>query len=79
MAQQLGSWKVRRRFMFAVSGFCVLVVAGTLLSGRADAVAGTAITMSFTTLASIVASYVFGAVWDDHNARAAGLREGPRS
>lgn len=64
-----GCWKIRRRFMFSIAGFCVWVISYVLYSGLNTAAADTAITMSFLTLISIVGSYVFGAAWDDKNAR----------
>ena len=60
-----GSWKIRRRFMFAVSIFCVLVISYVLWKQLSGSVADTAITMSFVTLMSTVGSYVFGATWQD--------------
>lgn len=67
---QQGSWAVRRLFMFIISAFCVGVVSFALYRGLDTKVAETAVTMSFVTLISVVGSYVFGATWDDKNARA---------
>lgn len=58
-------WTVRRRFMFAVSGFCMLVVGYILIRGLDTGPADTAMTMAFLTLIGIVGSYVFGATWED--------------
>lgn len=61
------SWRVRRRFMFAVSpytcGSSGTCCTRTWPPGRAD----TAITITepFLTLINIVRSYVFGATWED--------------
>lgn len=71
MTEQHGSWRIRRLFMFIISAFCVGAVSYVLLNGSTGEVAETAVTMSFFTLMSIVGSYVFGAVWDDNNARSA--------
>lgn len=65
----LGSWRIRRRFMFACTLFCMLTVAYVLHYEMDSRPAETAITMAFITIASIVGSYVFGATWDDHSAR----------
>ncbi|UYA99028.1 hypothetical protein P9A54_gp43 [Xanthomonas phage vB_Xar_IVIA-DoCa10] len=59
------SWRVRRRFMFAVSAFCMWVIGYVLYRDLGSSPADTAITMAFLTLISIVGSYVFGATWED--------------
>ena len=59
------SWKRRRRFMYAVSGFSMLAIGYVLVTGSTTAPAATAVSMAFTTLISCVGSYVFGATWDD--------------
>ena len=59
------SWKLRRRFMFVVSGFCMGVIAYILFRGLNTGPADTAMTMAFIGLISIVGSYVFGATWED--------------
>lgn len=59
------SWTLRRRFMFAVSAFCMLVVGYILVMRLDTGPADTAMTMAFFTLIGIVGSYVFGATWED--------------
>lgn len=59
------SWRIRRRFMFAVSAFCMWVVAYVLWKDLTSGPADTAVTMAFLTLLGIVGSYVFGATWED--------------
>lgn len=59
------SWKLRRRFMFAVSGFCMLVIGYILFRNLDTGPADTAMTMAFFTLGGIVGTYVFGATWED--------------
>lgn len=59
------SWRIRRRFMFAVSAFCMWVVAYVLWQDLTSGPADTAVTMAFLTLLGIVGSYVFGATWED--------------
>lgn len=61
------SWKIRRRFMFAVTAFCMAVILLALLVKPDTGVAGTAISFAFGTITGIVGSYVFGAVWDDRS------------
>ena len=67
MSSEWGSWRIRRKFMFAVSLFCVLVISYCLFYNLETRVAETAVTMSFVTLLGIVGSYVFGATWQDIN------------
>lgn len=59
------SWRIRRRFMFAVTAFCMWVIAYVLWRGLTTGPADTAVTMAFLTLIGIVGSYVFGATWED--------------
>ena len=67
-----GIWRMRRRFMAVTTGFCMAVVAYVLHYDMQSSVAETAVTFAFITITSTVGSYVFGATWDDHNARTAG-------
>lgn len=66
-SQGIGSWKVRRRFMFAVTAFCMACVMYILYKNLESSVAETTITMAFFCLSTIVGSYVFGATWQDIN------------
>jgi hypothetical protein len=68
-AQPVGSWKYRRRYLVAVSLFAMAVIAFVLFKGADTELAQTALTMSYLTLSGNVGSYVFGASWDDANAR----------
>ena len=74
MPDEKDTWRYRRRFMLAAVSFCMAVVVYVLWKGTEGAVAETAISMSFICLISIVGSYVFGATWDDKNARTPGPR-----
>jgi hypothetical protein len=65
---QPGSWTVRRRFMFAVSAFCMCVISWVLWRDMTSSVAEAAVVSSFFVLATIVGSYVFGAAWQDNTA-----------
>jgi hypothetical protein len=61
----LGSWRVRRAFLFGVvvfSGACVSYVLGADLKHR---VAETVVEMAFVTITLSTGSYVFGAAWQD--------------
>ena len=62
---KLGSWRIRRAFMFAVSGLCAWVIIYVVTKGADTRVNETAVMFAFITLAAIVGSYVFGAVWED--------------
>lgn len=61
----VGSWKMRRRFMWIISGFCMWTITYILLKNLDTRVAETAVMSSFLCLGGIVGSYVFGAAWQD--------------
>lgn len=61
------SWKFRRTFMFAVSGFAAALMMVALLVKPDAAISSNIIIGGFALLGSIVGTYVFGAVWDDKN------------
>lgn len=65
MATEWGSWDRRRRFMYVLSAFCMVVIAYCLLGNLDTQVAETAVTMAFLGLLGICGSYVFGATWQD--------------
>lgn len=58
-------WAKRRRFMYVVSAFLMIVVGYALIRDLESAVAEAAVTMSIIGLLGIVGSYVFGAAWQD--------------
>lgn len=64
-----GSWRLRRRFLYLVNLFCAGVVAYVLWRGLDTGPAEAAVTMSFLVMGASVGSYVFGATWEDINAR----------
>lgn len=64
-AAGIGSWRMRRAFMFGVTAFCMGVVAYILMNDVKGRVAETCVTMAFFTLMMVTGSYVFGAVWQD--------------
>ena len=61
------SWKIRRIFMFAVTGFCMASILLALLVKPDTGVAGTVVSFAFGTITGTLGTYVFGAVWDDKN------------
>jgi len=63
--QGLGSWRVRRAFMFIVSLFSMGCVSYVLGAGTRGRVAETVVEMAFGTITLVTACYVFGAVWQD--------------
>ena len=68
------TWKFRRAFMFATVAFCMGTVTFVLWFGLTTSAADTAVSMAFVILGTTVASYVFGAAWEDINALGA-IRE----
>lgn len=61
----MGSWRVRRGFMFVISAFCCWVVGYVLIERIDTRPADTAVMFALLGLLGIVGSYVFGAVWQD--------------
>ena len=61
----LGSWRVRRAYMFSITLFCMASVAYVLASGQDTRVGETVIMMAFGTMASVTGAYVFTASWQD--------------
>lgn len=60
-------WRMRRRFMIATVVFCKAVIGYVLYNDMTSGSAETAISMAFLIIGSTVASYVFGAAWEDVN------------
>ena len=61
----MNGWKYRRAFMFATVAFCMaIIVMGLFIRPDAPA-ASMAIKMAFGVIGTVLAAYVFGAVWDD--------------
>lgn len=65
----LGSWTNRRRYLYLVSAFTMVMMAGGLVYRPDASVTRVVIEMGFIALISFVGTYVFGAAWDDHNQR----------
>lgn len=70
-------WKIRRKVIFSTLMFCAAEVGYLTFAGQ-DTQLHQAIATSLILLAgSVIGSYVFGAVWDDNNARKAANEAGP--
>lgn len=61
-------WKFRRRFMFAITAFCMAVIVLCIFYAK-DQLGEIIVGSSFATLTSIFGFYVGGAVWDDNSIR----------
>ena len=59
------TWRIRRAFMFVTIAFCMLVISLVLWQGVDTEVADTAVNMAFIIIGTTVASYVFGAMYED--------------
>ena len=59
------SWTNRRRFMIITIGFCMLNIGYVLYKELDTEAARTVVSMAFTVIGTTVASYVFGAAWQD--------------
>ncbi len=67
-------WHRRRRLIYATLAFCLvsgaaLLIAG--LSGMDSTLLTTLVVSNYGLVGTVIGSYVFGAVWDDKNARQA--------
>lgn len=60
-------WKIRRRIIYATLVFCAGYATAALVWIDSDARAETGIAQSFLLAGGVIASYVFGAIWDDKN------------
>lgn len=60
------NWKFRRRVVFSTLAFCALAVGYLIVKGNDQSTLQWNIAMGLIILAaSVIGSYVFGAVWDD--------------
>ena len=62
---QIGSWKIRRYYMFTVSAFAMMVVIMSLSVGDSSTVKEIAVQSSFWLLFGITLLYVFGVTIQD--------------
>lgn len=74
--QFIGSWRMRRRFLFVVTLFCSLMIAYANIWGRDTRVSETTVEMAFIALIMITGAYVFGAAWQDISAMRMGYKPG---
>ena len=61
-------WKFRRRYLMAVTAFTMVIMVMSVFYAEVS-LAQTIINMGFTALIGFTGTYVFGAIWDDQNAR----------
>jgi len=59
------TWKIRRKIVITSLLFCGIVIVYVVWSADDTRVNETALIGSFGLMGSVIASYVFGAVWDD--------------
>ncbi len=59
------SWKIRRRIIVIVLLWCGAMVTYLSILGRPIQLSETAVNGLLLLMASVIGSYVFGAVWDD--------------
>lgn len=59
------TWKKRRAFMLVTVAFCMAVIVFVLWRDMDTGAAETAVSMAFVIIGTTVASYVFGAAWED--------------
>lgn len=58
-------WENRRRVLFATLTFCASVILYILLAGEDTRINETIVSYAFMTGGACVASYVFGAAWEN--------------
>jgi len=59
------SWRIRRRIIVATLLWCGAMVTYLSILGRPVQLSETAVNGLLLLMASVIGSYVFGAVWDD--------------
>jgi hypothetical protein len=67
-------WTNRRRWIWRVTAFCMVVVAFCLWRGDDSRLYETAITWAFGLLGTLGGAYVFGAAWE-HRSLVKGITE----
>lgn len=63
------NWKMRRRYLIAVTAFCMVAIAGAMFGPVQATIGEAVVAWGFMLLASNTAVYVFGAAWDHANIR----------
>lgn len=66
-----GSWKHRRRIIYATLIYCAVAVPVLVERHPDSALAAQAVLALIGLAATVIGTYVFGATWDDWNARRA--------
>ncbi|MBZ9822357.1 hypothetical protein [Mesorhizobium sp. CA4] len=61
------SWTIRRRIIIAVLLWCGGIVTYLAVFGRPNSLSETTVNGCLLLMASVIGSYVFGAVWDDRS------------
>jgi hypothetical protein len=64
---QRSSWTIRRRIVVITLVWCGAMVTYLSVWGRPVSLSETAVNGCLLLMASVIGSYVFGAVWDDKN------------
>lgn len=59
------SWTIRRRIIYSTLLFCAGVAMYATHQNTGSPTEGTAIMAAFGLAATVIGSYIFGAVWDD--------------
>lgn len=61
------SWRIRRAIIIGTILWCVGMVSYLSIWGRDTSLSETTVNGCLLLMASVIGSYVFGAVWDDRN------------
>lgn len=59
------SWIIRRRIIYSTLMFCAATAMYAVHQNTGSPTEGTAIMAAFGLAATVIGSYIFGAVWDD--------------
>ena len=62
-----GSWRVRRRMVFLLIGFCMATITWVVAHDMKGRVAETVVWGSFGLLGAVSGYYIFGAQWGDNH------------
>lgn len=71
------NWFMRRRYLYAVTGFVMAMMLIACFGPVEPTVAQTIVANGFWVLAAFTGTYVFGAVWDHTNQRKFGITNEP--
>lgn len=75
--QRQGSWRMRRRIIIATLIFCALEAGYITIFGTDTRLNETIVNAAYLLAGSVIASYVFGAVWEDTKIPKMGDRNEP--